>query len=130
MKMNKTAIFLAMALILPMGVAQASELDDVTMQVLESNEPAEVTSDISLPEVDNSVNQQQEQDDVSSNSNDVNDDSSSEAQQSADDSRSEIESEMENEVEDSSQEAEDSRQEVEDSAQEVEQSSVDSATDN
>jgi hypothetical protein len=128
MTMNKTAIFLAMALLLPFGATQAAELDDVTMQVLESNDPSEMTNDIALPEIEKSVGQEQE--DTSSNHEDTIGDSRDDAEKSADENKSDIESEMESEVEEATQEAEDSREEVEDNVNEVEQATAEETTDN
>lgn len=126
--MNKTAIFLALALILPLGAAQAAELDDVTMQVLDSNDPSEMTNDIALPEIEKSTAQDQEE--SSTSTDEATDDSRDDTEQSMDDTKSDIEAEMENEVEDTTQEAEDSRQEVEDSVNEIEQSTTEGTTDN
>lgn len=106
--MNKTTVFLALALFLPMGYAQAQDLNDLTLQAMESNDPS--------PSYQESMN-----------------DSRDQASQSADDSRNEIESEVDDskhEVEDS---VDDSRDEaehvVEDSSHdEIKQETVDSTS--
>lgn len=98
--MNKTTVVMALALILPMTVAQASDMDDITMEVVESNDPSAMMNDIALPDVQKDVESEQEH-----------------ALSSRDDSLDDVKQEMENEVEDTRSEIEN---EVEDTKVEIE----------
>lgn len=98
--MNTTTVFLALALLLPMGAAQAGNLDDLTMQVMESNDPSSSINEMSLPDFDKS-------------SVDTHRDKRDEAAHSAADSRNEIESS----VDDSKHEVADTMDDSRDQAQ-------------
>ncbi len=68
--------------------ARAADMDDVTLQVLESNDPADIVNDISLPDVDDS------RDAMHDNSHDMEDDvhnAQDEIKDDIDDSRDDIE---------------------------------------
>lgn len=121
--MNKTTVFLALALLLPMGYVQAEDMNDLTVQALESNDPSSAISGMEVSQLDSSsVDTTQ----------DSRDDSRDHASQSADDSKNDIEDSVDDsrhEVEDTLDDSRDeAKSAVDDSRDEIKQESVDSSS--
>jgi hypothetical protein len=112
--MNKTAIFMALVFGLSFSAVHAAEVDDLTMQVIDSNDPADVVNEIELPDVEKNALEDSQ---VSSDSHDA-------LEQDAEDSKSEMSSEMETDVEDARQQVEDSVDSTRDDVESVQDDTV------
>jgi hypothetical protein len=116
--MNRIIILIALALGLPLSEAQAGDLDDLTMQVMESNDPSETINEIELPDIAQEALHHRE------HNRDFRDASQHDLSPGLDDSVNEVESEVEGKVDDSRNDAEEGAQEsrdevVDDSRDEV-----------
>lgn len=70
-------------LVAPMSLVMASDLDDVTMDVLHDNDPSEITHDISLPGKDDDVDHDKNDDLDDDKNDDMDDDKNDDAEEAA-----------------------------------------------
>lgn len=125
--MNKTAMVMAIAMGLSFGTVQAAEIDDLTLQVVDSNDPADMVNEIELPDVekaavDDGRVEQDSRDGMEQDSPDA-------MEQEAEDNKGDVSSEMENEIEDTKQQVEDQVDDTQDEVEDVQNEAIDESQD-